>query len=299
MRNLSLRVIVWFVGVPSLIAVIFLLPFQNHLVFNILVVAASGLGARELATLFERKDAGYRASGYVIPLLGAALPICELLILNGVVSAGSRELVIYAVVALVLLLQVVRRENEGFRHTLSNSAANIALLLYPGFFLAYLVRLSAWNSSSVIILTFLCMVFFNDTMAYLAGMAYRRIMETRARNRGREWKPKLVLPVSPSKTVAGFAGGLLMCPATLLVSAALFPETFPQASTVSTVRLILIGLAVGVATIFGDLIESALKRSATSKDSGSLIPGRGGVLDSIDSVLYAAPVFYYLFRYVL
>jgi phosphatidate cytidylyltransferase len=63
--------------------------------------------------------------------------------------------------------------------------------------------------------------------------------------------------------------------------------------------LILIGLIVGVSVIMGDLIESALKRSATSKDSGSLIPGRGGVLDSIDSVLYAAPVFYYLFRYAL
>ena len=59
------------------------------------------------------------------------------------------------------------------------------------------------------------------------------------------------------------------------------------------------GSAVGIATILGDLIESAIKRSATSKDSGQLIPGRGGILDSVDSVLYAAPVFYYLLRYAV
>jgi phosphatidate cytidylyltransferase len=294
-RNIGLRLIVWFVGIPFLIAVIFLLPYQNHLAFNILVVASSALGARELASLFERKDAGYRASALVIPLLGMALPVCELLILNGVVSTEAREIVIYGVAALILLLQVARRENEGFRHTLSNSAANIALLLYPGFFIAYLVRLSGLQSASIIILTFLCMVFFNDTMAYLAGMAYRRIRESRARARGREWAPKFVLPVSPSKTLVGFAGGLVLSPVTLVVAGIVFPDTIDA----PVGRLIVGGLVVGAATIMGDLIESALKRSATSKDSGSLIPGRGGVLDSIDSVLYAAPAFYYLLRYVL
>ena len=59
------------------------------------------------------------------------------------------------------------------------------------------------------------------------------------------------------------------------------------------------GCIVSAATIVGDLIESAIKRSTTSKDSGELIPGRGGILDSVDSVLYAAPLFYYLLRYLV
>jgi phosphatidate cytidylyltransferase len=58
---------------------------------------------------------------------------------------------------------------------------------------------------------------------------------------------------------------------------------------------VLLGLLVGIAVIFGDLIESGLKRSARVKDSGIAIPGRGGMLDSIDSLLFSAPLYYYLF----
>ena len=295
MRNIILRVIVWIVGVPLLVAIIWFLPFQNHLVFNVLVVIASALGTRELASLFERKDAGYRASSLIIPVLGMVFPLCELLILNGVVPEHTREVLIYAIPAVILLLQLLRRDTEGFRHTLTNSAANIALLIYPGLLLSYLIRLSGLRSASAVVLTFLCLVFFNDTMAYVSGMAYRVLRDLSARRRGTEWKPRFVFPVSPTKTVVGFARGLLIAPVTLVAASLIFPDTFAG----STVALLLVGLAVGAATIMGDLIESALKRSATSKDSGSLIPGRGGVLDSIDSVLYAAPVFYYLVGYVL
>ncbi|MFP4114799.1 MAG: phosphatidate cytidylyltransferase [Spirochaetota bacterium] len=295
MRNIVVRTILWFVAVPALIAVILLLPYQNHLALNLLVVVASALGATELAQLFERRDAAYRASFITIPLLGAAIPATELLVLNGVLGPDAVRIAIYAVAALVLFLQVFRREDEGFRYTLSNTAANLTLLIYPGLFLSYLIRMSSFPNAGLVVLTFLGVVFFNDTMAYLAGMLYRSIRERRAERRGRTWTPRFVLPVSPNKTVVGFAGGLLMAPLTLLVAHAAFPAAIPG----PVGKLLIVGLGAGIATIIGDLIESALKRSATSKDSGSLIPGRGGVLDSIDSVLYAAPAFYYLFAYVI
>lgn len=295
MRNLITRVILWFVAVPALIAVIILLPFQNHLVFNAIVIAASALGASELARLFRRHDAGYRASTVVIPLIGGLLPVTQVIILNGLLPQETILHVILAVVAVVLLLQVFRRADEGFQYTLSNSAANITLFLYPGLFLSFVVRLSDFEHATAIILTFLCMVFFNDTVAYLAGMAYRGVRTRLAGRKGRAWEPTVVLPVSPKKTIVGFAGGLITAPVTLILAHAAFPDQVPG----SFAGHVLVGLAVGLATIFGDLIESALKRSATSKDSGSLIPGRGGILDSVDSVLYAAPVFYYLFRYLL
>ncbi|MFW6312729.1 MAG: phosphatidate cytidylyltransferase, partial [Spirochaetota bacterium] len=106
---------------------------------------------------------------------------------------------------------------------------------------------------------------------------------------------RFVIPVSPNKTLVGFFGGLATAVATILAARLLFPQQIPG----SVGSLVLVGLAVGLATSFGDLVESALKRGATRKDSGSLIPGRGGILDSIDSVLYAAPVFYYLLRYLI
>lgn len=295
MRNIVTRTILWFVAVPGLVAIILLLPYANHLALNLIVVAASALGAVELAALFEKRDTGYRASFLTIPLLGAAAPITQLLILNGFLGQASLQIVVYAIAALILLLQVFRREDEGFAHTLTNSAANLALVVYPGLFLTYIIRLSEFENAGAYILAFLCAVFFNDTLAYLTGMLYRSIRDRRARRTGAAWEPRFVLPVSPKKTIVGFVGGLVASPITLVAAHALFPSSIPGEPK----TLVLVGLAVGIATILGDLIESALKRSATSKDSGSLIPGRGGILDSIDSVLYAAPVFYYLFRYAV
>ena len=290
MRNIALRTITFFVGVPALVAVILLLPHQNHLALNLIAVAASALGARELSILFGQADTGYRASFVVIPLLGATIPLTQVLVVHDVVPQTAVLFVVYVAVAVILLLQLVRREDERFEHALSNTAANITLLLYPGLFVSYVVRMTALPRAAPLILTFLCVVFFNDTMAYLSGVFYRRIQERRAERSGRTWQPRVVLSVSPKKTLVGFAGGLLMAPATLVAARLLFPRAIPGRIW----QLVLVGLAVGVATILGDLIESALKRSATRKDSGSLIPGRGGILDSIDSVLYAAPVFFYL-----
>ena len=99
------------------------------------------------------------------------------------------------------------------------------------------------------------------------------------------------MAVSPNKSRIGFLGGFLASPAVVV----LFSYLLRDLVTVSTVRAILFGVVVGAAAILGDLVESALKRSASIKDSGQIIPGRGGLLDSIDSPLFAAPFFYYGF----
>ena len=285
----------WWVGVPTLGFIVLLLPYAHHLAFNLVVIILSGLGASELAALFERKDAHYRASVLIIPLLGAAIPIVQYLTVAFGLSEAAPYMTIVAATGIILFVQVFRHTADDFQHTLTNIAANFTLLIYPGLFLSYIIRLSAFESSSVLILVFLCAIIFNDSMAYIAGSLYRLVQQRRARRHGHEWTPRYVFPVSPKKTIVGFVGGFLLSPAVLLASNALFPEAIPGTWTTA----ILIGAAVGAAVIVGDLIESAIKRSATSKNSGELIPGRGGVLDSVDSVLYAAPVFYYLLRYLV
>jgi len=294
-RNLGTRAILWFVSVPILVAIVLLLPYAHHLAFNLVVIILSGLGASELAALFERKDAHYRASVLIIPLLGAAIPIVQYLTVAFGLSEAAPYMTIVAATGIILFVQVFRHTADDFQHTLTNIAANFTLLIYPGLFLSYIIRLSAFESSSVLILVFLCAIIFNDSMAYIAGSLYRLVQQRRAQRRGHEWTPRYVFPVSPKKTIVGFVCGFLLSPAVLLASNALFPDVIPGPWTTA----ILIGAAVGAAVIVGDLIESAIKRSATSKNSGELIPGRGGVLDSVDSVLYAAPVFYYLLRYLV
>jgi phosphatidate cytidylyltransferase len=97
--------------------------------------------------------------------------------------------------------------------------------------------------------------------------------------------------VSPAKTIEGACGGLV---AAALSGLIIGPRVLPFLSPARALTFALVAAAFGM---IGDLFESLLKRSAGVKDSSALIPGHGGVLDRIDSYLFAAPVFYWLLRY--
>ena len=156
MRNLGLRLIVWFVGVPAVLAVVIFLPYAHHLALGIIVVVVSSLGATELATLFARKDAHYRSSVVVIPLLGAAIPLAQLLTTTLGLSESTPHTALVGVAGIILFVQMFRHTADDFHHTLSNIAANLTILVYPGLFLSYIIRLNEFKSSSILILTFFC-----------------------------------------------------------------------------------------------------------------------------------------------
>ncbi|HEV8695598.1 MAG TPA: phosphatidate cytidylyltransferase [Lysobacter sp.] len=120
--------------------------------------------------------------------------------------------------------------------------------------------------------TALAIVWAADSGAYFAGRMYG--------------KHKLAPTVSPNKTVEGLIGGVAAGIAIGLCGALLAGATGPQLPLVA-----LVALAAILASVVGDLYESLLKRHAGVKDSGSLIPGHGGILDRIDGVLAALPVF--------
>jgi phosphatidate cytidylyltransferase len=117
--------------------------------------------------------------------------------------------------------------------------------------------------------------FASDTGAYYAGSWFG--------------KRKIWPAISPKKTWAGSVGGALTCVAVcLILGFAVGDWPFGRASWGTWIAL---GLALNLASQFGDFFESALKRSLDAKDSGALLPGHGGVLDRIDSLLFAAPVY--------
>jgi len=106
---------------------------------------------------------------------------------------------------------------------------------------------------------------------------------------GRQWgRHKLAPSVSPGKTWEGLWGGLAGVMALTLLVIALLPQ---HLSHLTTQKLILIGLALTGASVLGDLTVSMVKRASGVKDSGSLLPGHGGLLDRIDGLCAAAPVF--------
>ncbi len=116
-------------------------------------------------------------------------------------------------------------------------------------------------------------VMTNDSAAYYTGSAFG--------------KHRLYPLVSPKKSVEGAIGGLIgSLGGTLLAKFTFFPQlTFSDA--------VVTALVIGMVGQAGDLFESLLKRSFGVKDSGTIIPGHGGVLDRLDSILFAAPITYY------
>jgi phosphatidate cytidylyltransferase len=135
-----------------------------------------------------------------------------------------------------------------------------------------------------IIMGLFILIWTNDTFAYLVGKSIG--------------KHKLFEKISPKKTIEGFFGGLIFSIfAGYLISAYLIKPS-AQFSDKSILIWMIIAAIVGVIGTIGDLIESKFKRVAGVKDSGKIMPGHGGVLDRLDSVIFVAP-FIFLFYKIL
>lgn len=139
-----------------------------------------------------------------------------------------------------------------------------------------LAIMGSTHFSSKLITTFFAMVMMTDTGAYYTG-----------RTIGRH---KLAPRISPGKTVEGSVGGFVAAIAAGPLCKLIFFHEFPIS------HALLLGAAIGALGQIGDLAESMLKRSANVKDSGKLLPGHGGVLDRIDSILFCAPLLYFYTR---
>jgi phosphatidate cytidylyltransferase len=123
---------------------------------------------------------------------------------------------------------------------------------------------------------------FSDMGAYLTGSAIGR--------------HKLIPHISPQKTWEGFFGALAF---SLIASWGLFRLMPAQLSVLNWTHATVLGLLLGFAAVIGDLAESLIKRSTGVKDSGTMLPGIGGALDLVDSILFTAPLLFFYLRLVV
>lgn len=172
---------------------------------------------------------------------------------------------------LLFVFTIAGREMTA--EVLPASAAGTFGLLYVAVPFALLLDLRAGEQGRWIVLYLLLLVWAGDTAAYFAGRALGR--------------HKLAPRLSPGKTVEGTVASLL---ASVAVGFWLFHRWF---DSFEAAHALLLPLVVNIAAQFGDLAESALKRGAGVKDSSALFPGHGGVLDRVDSLLFAVPVVWY------
>jgi len=160
----------------------------------------------------------------------------------------------------------------------SEVAYTILAFIYIPFLLMHLVMLRQTQFGVQWLLVIMLIVMTNDTAAYYTGCTFGR--------------NKLYPLVSPKKSIEGALGGLLGSVCGTLLS----KFTFFQQLTL--VDALVTAIVIGMLGQVGDLFESLLKRSFGVKDSGTIFPGHGGVLDRLDSILFAAPATYYYVTYI-
>lgn len=283
MSKVVSRLLTFFIGIPLVIAIVCVHAY-NHLALHIFVCAIAFCAAHEMYNLFaNRMELLPRpfvvACTVFLPLSTAFTDVFPAFAGRPPVFAcNTAYLALVVVFVAVLFAEVVSaRDFSGSLHRMSGS---LFIVMYAGFLISFVPRMTVFfkNGTSVsvpCIATFLLLVFFCDSIAWLFGVLFGK------NNRG-------LVKASPNKSIAGFAGGFAGSVSVGLVCRAVWPHVFSGSAS----KLVALAVLVALAAETGDLAESIFKRSSQLKDSGSIIPGRGGILDSIDSILLAAPLYY-------
>jgi phosphatidate cytidylyltransferase len=278
--NIRKRLLFFFTALPLLLGLVIWLPHRHYLAFNLLVAAAAGVAALEVCTIFRNR--GVFLSEPAAFLIAAAAPMGTYLHLYGVLSFSILP-VFYILICMALFVrEIFHRREEEFHNVLFRLSGYFFIIIYPGFFSSFAVRITSFPDAGIVLLAFIAATYLNDSAAWASGMMWG--------NGNRN-----ILTVSPNKSLVGFIFGFSASVISITGFRAFFPGIFP----ISLPAAVFLGSVLGVTTILGDLTESALKRSGVLKDSGTIIPGRGGLLDSIDSPLFNAPLFYYLYKLLI
>lgn len=239
--------------------------------FSLFIAAASIVGALEFYRMVSDSGKGLPLT-YLGLLWAVALTLSPL-------SLHYREInLLPAVMSAAMIISLVWILIRSPRETaFQNWAWTAAGALYIGWMLSYWLNLNLLPQGREWVYLALLTIFANDTGAYFIG---------------RRWgRHKLAPTISPSKTREGAIGGLLSSVAGVVVVFLLL--NFFLAFSLPYWQVILLGCLISLFAQLGDLVESLLKRNLDVKDAGKLLPGHGGVLDRLDSLIFVAPIVYY------
>ena len=190
--------------------------------------------------------------------------------------AGEAVVVIGLIVIAISAMASLKTEARGFGASAQDVAAAVMAIIYLGLPLGALVGVHIFGGRGAV-LVLIGTIVVSDTAQYYSGrLAGRHPLAPR---------------LSPKKTIEGAIGGFVAAPLFLYFAG---PQLVPVANPL---MIAAVGIAMVAAGIAGDLFESMLKRAANMKDSSTLIPGHGGVLDRIDAILFATPIFYVYLRW--
>lgn len=197
--------------------------------------------------------------------------------------------IILLIITLIVSIKCIIFLFDDTAQSLSKLSKYVYLLGYILLPFVFITKISFGinDYNPKIIIGLFILIWTNDTFAYLVGKSIG--------------KHKLLERISPKKTIEGFIGGVVFAVFTGFLISKLYIKASPSFSGKSILIWTSIALIVGIFGTIGDLIESKFKRIAGIKDSGKIMPGHGGILDRLDSVIFVAPIvylFYQLLPYV-
>ena len=250
--------------IPALLAVVWLLPP----VFTLyLAILASLLAAREYRSL---------AAALGLELSSAMMAVTVAVACMAVGRGNVPAEVVMLGVLVVIGVSAVLVEEPG-PAVLARAAAAAFAPVYIGFPLGAIAAVRIMGGREAVLLL-IATIIVSDSAQYYTGRAFGRT--------------PLAPAISPKKTREGAIGGVVFGTLAMVIGARwVFPAAAPWLVAGAALIVVLLGIA-------GDLFESLLKRSAGVKDSSALIPGHGGILDRIDSWLFAGPAYYLFVRYL-
>lgn len=258
-----IRVLSAAILLPAVLAVVWFLPPVATLLLAIVAAELAFLEYSQLA----------RSLGAPLP------PITSALVIAACASVGSSVFPLDVVMLAAVLIAggvAVAVLTPG-PAMLPTVAISLFAVLYLGLPLGAVAAIR-WTAGREAIVLLMLTIVISDSAQYYTGRAFGRT--------------PLAPSISPKKTREGALGGVVLGSAAMIAGARyVFPAAPLAAVVIAAVAVVVLG-------IFGDLFESLLKRSAHVKDSSHLIPGHGGILDRIDSWLFAGPAYYLFIRYL-
>ncbi|MDT8070437.1 MAG: phosphatidate cytidylyltransferase [Terriglobia bacterium] len=284
------RVLTAVVLIPLVLLALFLAP---NWLFAVLVGAVAVLAAVEYLSLAA--GYGYEPFRFLTYLLIVTF-YGIILWATGSPSPNGEYVLITMVFFFTLspfVFLCAGMSREDMRSVLPGAAVSYVALPYLGFSLACLVIMRIMLAGWLLVLITFFVIWVGDTAAYYVGRAFGKI--------------KFAPRISPKKT---WEGAIASAVASIIVGILLVEFATPISRGLTTIHLLhaplyfedtpmwitaLVALAINIAGQIGDLLESLIKRGANVKDSGSLLPGHGGILDRIDALLFAAPIALVLF----
>jgi phosphatidate cytidylyltransferase len=261
-KSMWVRYLTWFLIIPPLlISLLF-----SERIFQAIILLLSLLCLREYSRVVGLwKDAYYMVLCY-FAILFCFVPV----FLN---RFGFFQVLPIYLVLIVLLVPVMRGEYE---HMIQKSCLAMLGVVYFGWFFAHIAFLRGTQNGIAYVFLLFVLVETNDATSYLTGRLFGR--------------HKLTPRISPNKTNEGFIGGIICVVLLSFLLGFLAPQF-------STIHRILFALVISVGGTCGDLVMSFIKRDLQLKDFGKVLPGHGGLLDRLDSLVFVAPLFFHLVNF--